>query len=230
MASKLYLDYLAAHVRLSVQLALSGTSRLHRDALAMPGASCAFTRRFYDALCSMPLCRFLQLGGSDAALAAAALSRNVDVRGTVLRVDGGGVAAGAAAAATAAAAFDEELARHVDTTRCRVLSLRSCWTCTPTELELGAANVYAFDGGSQSFESQRNAVLALLPFLAPHFVYVVHGSTRYATAKPGAEAGLRDGGVGIADAFDVAGLCVFVCAKGGGAAAAAPAPSPTCEP
>jgi hypothetical protein len=175
----------------------------------------------------MPLCRFLQLGGSDAALAAAALSRNVDVRGTVLRLDGGGLAA------IAGGAFGEELARHVDASRCRMLTRSSCWTCTPTDLELGAANVYAFDGGSQSFESQRNAVLALLPFLAPHFVYVVHGSTRYATAKPGAEAGLRDGGVVVADAFDVAGLCVFVCVKGGdgaGAGAGAGAATPPCEP
>jgi hypothetical protein len=223
-ASKLYQDYLVAHVRWSLQCAVSKSSRLPPEVLAMPGTSCAFTRKFVDALCSAPHCRLLQLGCKTASLAVAALVCNAHVHGVAMRLD---------ADVDVDADADEDceeyyaaLTRHLGSgvggafSRWFVLHGNSVNTCVVAEMEdvPGDATVLVFDGGNQTFESHHSAIVDALPFLASHFVYVVQGCGRYVAARGAAEAGLRDANVTVTETFDAlldrdAGFRVYVCAK-----------------
>jgi hypothetical protein len=221
-ASKLYQDYLVAHVRWSLQCAVTKSSRLPPEVLAMPGTSCAFTRKFLDALCSAPHCRLLQLGCKTASLAVAALVCNAHVRGVAMRLDADVDADADRDKETYYAALERHLGSGVGGAFSRwfVLHGDCVNTCVVREMEdvPGDATVLVFDGGNQTFESHHSAIVDALPFLASHFVYVVQGCGRYVAAREAAEAGLRNANVTVTETFDAllhrdAGFRVYVCAK-----------------
>ena len=151
------------HVDKSYQDAEAQKSKLSRSALALDGMSGAFTRHFYNNLCSMPDARYLEIGTWKGSSFAAAMEGNAM---TCVCIDNWSEFGGPKREF-------EDIFKWFKGRNNAVFYEANCWSPELIEsLVPHKFNIYMYDG-NHSEQSHYDALIKYMPCLDDTFVFVV---------------------------------------------------------
>lgn len=154
-------DPLINHVCRSVAQAYSNATKVSPEILSLEGMSGHKTRHLYNALCSLPGIRYLEVGTWKGSSLIAALYKNPRCRAYC--VDNWSEFGGRED-------FLQNIQKYVPEHNLTVLD-QDCWSLTPQDIP-EPIDVFLYDG-AHTYEDQKRAIAHFAPFLAQRSVIVV---------------------------------------------------------